>query len=280
MAKHWGKCALCGKEDYLTFEHIPPKAAFNSSHSKPVTLQTILRTPHEYPWDLSGMKYIDQQSGLGVYSLCKTCNNLTGSWYGSAYTQFAKAAMDMLCSNIPEAANGVQFEKIYPLQIIKQILSMFCSANPTAAIDDLRAFVLDKNAQGIDKSRYQVRMYFTKTFSKRSCGLFCMCDPRYNSVILASEITVPPFGFVLYIDPPKEVALNGFDITSFTDLPYETPFSVSMPLLFYEVNNYLPFDYRSKEEITTDINTCEEFLRQRNASRNEDPVAVAEKESP
>ena len=31
-----GKCALCGRIGELSFEHIPPKAAFNSTPARPV----------------------------------------------------------------------------------------------------------------------------------------------------------------------------------------------------------------------------------------------------
>ena len=30
MPKHFGKCRLCGKECVLTYEHVPPRNAFNS----------------------------------------------------------------------------------------------------------------------------------------------------------------------------------------------------------------------------------------------------------
>ena len=71
LKKHIGKCALCGKEDKMSFEHIPPRAAFNSSHAKPVTIGTILKGEKRYPWDIEGLKYVDQQGGMGVFSLCE-----------------------------------------------------------------------------------------------------------------------------------------------------------------------------------------------------------------
>jgi SNF2 family DNA or RNA helicase len=42
VGKHWGKCALCGKECELTFEHIPPRAAFNSTPARPVSGVEVL----------------------------------------------------------------------------------------------------------------------------------------------------------------------------------------------------------------------------------------------
>ena len=40
MPKKYGHCALCGKCGELTFEHIPPKSAFNKTPVKPVTVES------------------------------------------------------------------------------------------------------------------------------------------------------------------------------------------------------------------------------------------------
>ena len=74
MAKHFGKCALCGQECELTFEHIPPRAAFNSTPTKPVSGEELL-DDDRMPWDTTGLKYTNQQKGMGRYSLCPKCNN-------------------------------------------------------------------------------------------------------------------------------------------------------------------------------------------------------------
>lgn len=43
MKTQTGKCALCGKEGKLTFEHIPPRAAFNSNRARPVGGKEIFK---------------------------------------------------------------------------------------------------------------------------------------------------------------------------------------------------------------------------------------------
>lgn len=250
MAKHKGKCALCGKEGKLTFEHIPPRAAFNSKPVRPVTLEAILEGPDREPWDISGLKYINQQQGMGLHSLCASCNNDTGAWYGDAYRDFAHRGMLLVQNDIDPAYQSVGFQKVYPLRFIKQVLSLFCSVNPNANIDDLRAFVRDRDATGLDKAKYKVCMYFTRSQTKRYFGLAGM-GSFTGEVVVFSEITAAPFGFLLYLNPPEKYDFAGFDITSFADLKYDDLHDVKMPLVFREVNNWLPHDYRSKDEIRT-----------------------------
>ena len=62
MGKRFGKCALCGKECELTFEHIPPRAAFNSAPARPVSELELLRNDYaedkgRMPWEIGGLLY-------------------------------------------------------------------------------------------------------------------------------------------------------------------------------------------------------------------------------
>lgn len=249
MAKRKGKCALCGKEGKLTFEHIPPKAAFNSDPVRPVTLEAILEGPDREPWDISGLRYINQQQGMGVYSLCASCNNYTGAWYGDTYRELAYRAMALAEIDIDPAYHSVEFKNVYPLRFVKQILSLFCSVNPEVKIDDLRKFVLNREQCGIDKSRYKLCMYFTRSRTKRYFG-FTGMGMLTGETLLFSEITAAPFGFVLYLNPRATFESPGFDITSLADCKYDEIRDIKMPLTFLEVNNWLPHDYRTREEIT------------------------------
>ena len=253
LKKHIGKCALCGKEDKMSFEHIPPRAAFNSSHAKPVTIGTILKGEKRYPWDIEGLKYVDQQGGMGVFSLCENCNKTTGSWYGKAYQSFAEKGMRIVTTEIDSIYHSVEFEKVYPLRFVKQILSMFCSLNPEININDLRKFVLDRYAVGINKNKYKLCMYFTRSTTKRQAGFMVTGNIHTGEVVTFSEIIASPFGFLLYIDPSDRITTQGFDITSLSDHQYDELCNVKMPLIFREVNNWMPYDYRSKNEILEDI---------------------------
>lgn len=70
-----GKCALCRKECELTFEHIPPRTAYNSRPIKSVSGDKIMNDNERMPCEISGLHYTNQQQGMEKFSLCKKCNN-------------------------------------------------------------------------------------------------------------------------------------------------------------------------------------------------------------
>lgn len=255
MGKHFGKCALCGKECDLTFEHIPPRKAFNDTPAKPVSGETLLESKKEdqMPWDLSGLKYDNQQKGMGYYSLCAECNNNTGSWYGDAYSEFAHIVFRAFTKPIPTDANCIELKEISPLRIIKQVISMFCSINSfdNSNWDDLRQFVLNKEDVGIDKTKYRIHMYFTKSSIMKYAPFSILLVKGVGEIdsIKLSEITAAPFGFILYFDPTDNIPYHGIDITGFADFKYNEIADIRFPLVIYEMNDLLPTHYRTKEEI-------------------------------
>ena len=267
LKKHIGKCALCGKETVLTFEHIPPRSANNSKPAKPISGGEFLKTKNRMLWDTKGMKYHNQQKGMGLYSLCRDCNSITGTLYGNAYLDFVKRAVTMIKLGIPEKHDVVDFKKIYPLRIIKQICSMFCSVNYNLPfLDNMRKFVLDKESNSFDKAKYRMQMYFNKGKMTKYNSLMCLVrtDKPTDRHIELSELVVPPFGFQLIIDPKANVHYIGCDITNFVDCKFNDVATVTMPIIFKEVNNIFPNDYRSKEEIIAQIEESEAFIKENN----------------
>ena len=258
MAKHFGRCALCGCECDLSFEHVPPRAAFNSSPAKPVSGSEILteknlNDPERMPWDISGLEYENQQQGMGRYSLCKSCNNNTGSWYGAEYIKFARTIHMAIQKHDEISGNVLEVRDIYPLRIIKQILSMFCSTNNPEhpQLDSIRQFVLNREEAGLDKSKYKLCMYFTDTTLIKYTGfnvVIHLVNEKVSSMAL-SEITAYPFGFILYFNPTDNWDYQGFDITAFSDWDYEQKATVLMPWKIQKMNDMFPEMYRSRDEI-------------------------------
>lgn len=253
MAKHFGKCSLCGRMCELSFEHIPPRAAFNSNPAKPITGDKILGDNERMPWETAGLSYDNQQKGMGKYSICEDCNNKTGSWYGNDYAKLAHCVHEIISQPIDENVTGIGIKRIYPLRIIKQVLSMFCSIN---AFDDqrteiLKEFVLDRDSSCLDTTRYKLCMYFNKSRFMKYVPLSAVLrlgKSGWESMAI-SEITAYPLGFVLYFDPTQAWEYDGFDITHFSDYKYDDSATVEMPLCIKEVNALFPIDYRTKEEI-------------------------------
>lgn len=258
MAKHFGKCALCGCECDLSFEHIPPRAAFNSTPARPVSGSEILtdkniNDPDRMPWDVSGLKYENQQQGMGRYSLCESCNNNTGSWYGAEYIKFIHTIHMAIQKRAENPGNVLEVQDIYPLRIIKQILSMFCSTNnpDNPLFHTIRQFVLNREATGLDKAKFKVCMYFTDTTLIKYTGFNVVLHLGESgpSSMALSELTAYPLGFILYFDPTEEWDYQGFDITAFADWPYDKTATVQMPWKIQAMNDMFPEMYRSRDEI-------------------------------
>lgn len=263
MQKIYGKCALCREECELSFEHIPPKAAFNSSPIKPVTGTGMLEEDR-MPWDTSGLPFKNQQKGMGKYSLCEKCNNDTGSWYGDEYIKITRIIHAIISQSAEINECACVIKNVYPLRFIKQVLSMFCSINnyDDQRIEVLRKFVLDKESVGIDKTKYRVCMYMTNSNLMKYAPLsvivkFGSNEHEYN---VLSEITAYPLGFILYFDPPESFQHDGLDITHFADCSYNQIANIQMPICMYEVNDFFPTHYRSKEEIRQCIKKNKEMV--------------------
>lgn len=246
------QCALCKKKKKMTFEHIPPRAAFNSFPAKPVMGDRILGNNGRPPWDLTGLPFSNQQRGMGKESLCAECNNNTGAWYAKEYIRFANTIHEMLRNEEHVNWDTLELEGAYPLKIIKQVLSMFCSINE---IDDdrfdyLREFVLDKRKVGIDRKKIKIYIYFIKSklvkYNSLSVKLN-LNNPNLYKII--SEITAYPLGFILYLDPKNGDKHEGIDITNFCDCEFDTKYKIVMPICIKDMNDIIPEYYRTKDEV-------------------------------
>ena len=262
MTMHPGNCALCGRECNLTFEHIPPREAFNTFPAKPVTGEGYYFEKNRLPWDTSGLKYQNKQRGMGYYSLCNDCNNKTGSWYGEEYVRIAKIVHSVLMHPDIKDSIGFCIKEIFPVRFAKQVLSMFCSINRNiAGMDWLKQFVIDKHAIGLDNEKYRLHMYFTYSNIMRYAS-YSIVEKKINNskkVMGLSEITAYPFGFILYFNPTNEWIYDGIDISSFCNYKYDEATSLELPLKIFEMNDVLPNLYRSKEEIKKRIEENKDF---------------------
>lgn len=289
--QHYGRCALCGKEDKLTFEHIPPRSSFNEGHYRCYSGIDILTDNSRLPWELDGRKNSIQQKGAGGYTLCQPCNNLTGALYGNAYMEMAHAGALALRDAQGKEPAAIGFYDMYVARFAKQVLSFFCSINndsvvnavtlPQSAenpdtsteilhkimtaqvdfyraaqvIDELRQFVLDKNATNLDRKEFRLCMYFYAGSLQISNPISAKANIVQNTTIVLSEVTAYPFGFILYINPTEDQPYDGIDITSFADYGYDDKCSFEVKFTLLERNSSIPCDYRTRKQICDDINS-------------------------
>jgi hypothetical protein len=252
-----GICRICGLDGKLSFEHVPPAAAFNN--------QRILRTAFEKMLaaenldDLRGEIF---QRGAGGYTLCIQCNNDTGSWYGAAYAVWAHQAMRFLIGARGRASLAYPFN-FHPLRVLKQIACMFFSVNGPLfqkAQPDLVRFVLNRESLQFPP---HVRIYAFYTFSSRSrttaaAGFIRGLASSSSSLHVFSEITFPPFGFVMTLGntPPPQ---SGFcEISGFSAYEYrDWRCGITMRLPVMPIYTGYPGDYRTRSQTITDFEESE-----------------------
>lgn len=251
-----GKCHLCGKQAKLTFEHIPPQKANNNKAVHVINGDTLMKHIGgvRKPWDLSGLRYRNMQRGMGGYTLCESCNNLTGTWYANDYINFANVVGYLLSTQVDITkvqSFVVEIKDIYPLRIIKQILCMFASTMHDGFLEankQLREFILDKDSQELDKSKYRISMYALKEHKNQWSGLNVMCIG--SNIRTVAFMDLYPFGFILELDPKDENFEYVQDITNLaTDYDYNFKGTIHITLNILERNTMYPCDFRTKEEI-------------------------------
>ena len=87
MKKVEGVCHLCGSFGPLSWEHVPPRAAFNDRPMLCAKVEKLLggQMAEELEHPTGGIS----RRGAGAYTLCESCNSKTGAWYGRGYTAWA-----------------------------------------------------------------------------------------------------------------------------------------------------------------------------------------------
>lgn len=254
-----GTCKLCGKYTALTFEHVPPKSAFNALPVRQIRGDEALKSLSEQrkPWDLSNLFGKIQQRGNGGYYLCSDCNANTGAWYVPHFERFTQGVYGTLISTkgvFDNAAAIIKTGSIRPLPILKEIMVMFCDINHNCLGDQrLRSFLMNReNADLFDSKKYRVYCYIAKGPIHRMNGVSAACIGALSgapTILMISEISSFPLGFALYVDLPDSYTPKGCDITSLANFKYDEEVSIRMVLPILESNNIFSGDYRTKEEL-------------------------------
>ena len=231
--KREGICRICGKYGKLTFEHVPPQSAFNSN---PVFFQKSvhLHDPKSY---LYGKRILSNQ-GAGGYYLCEPCNNLTGSYYGDSYKKFAYIGMIALTNRI-WASKTITFEyAIQPLNILKQILSMFMSIDTSDQLlnlEGLADFILNKDSNELPD---KLRVFIYHTVTKQVRNGWGMARTEKGSHF-RGEITFPPFGVVYALD--SEPTHDDFlEITDFKNYQFNQTIMARLVIPYLTPKTYIP----------------------------------------
>ncbi len=255
-----GTCHLCGSYGKLSFEHIPPKKAFNNCRIE----------HYNYFMGIAQGNYDNQisQRGLGGYTLCESCNSKTGSWYGGAFVEWACQSMNILKYTSNRPSLYYRF-RIFPMRVIKQIACMMFSVNISefrCYHQDLVRFVLNKEERHLDPN-IKFFAFFNAEGFRMSGGVVKVKTNNFNMDSLEnleesidkmrtkvkthqvlSELSFPPLGYVLTFDsePPDPRLI---DISYFAKYQYKDKCPIELHLPVLPVDSPYPTDYRSRQEI-------------------------------
>ena len=256
--RDYGHCRACGTYALLTWEHVPPKATPNKRTHVRLTLdQAVTRHPDEKP------KGELQQGGVQVLAFCETCNQKFGQLYVPALLEWYKGGRFILSQIISQNYSGAQFGApgVYPLRILKAVIAMFLAINPERFRSEptgaaLAQFLDDQYAKGLPPD-VRLYTYFNRAGALRLNPLSIILQgvtPGASvediDVLRLSEITYPPFGFLMVIGPTKGIDPRLFDISYFGDFEYDEQVTIAanMPLLETHFGP-LANDYQTEEGV-------------------------------
>ena len=239
-----GKCHLCGNYGELSFEHIPPRKAFNEKPVIRVSLEQVIGLGPDMQ-----LKGPLQQRGAGDYTLCGKCNSDTGSWYGNAFIDWCYQGFDILMKSNGKPTLIYLFH-LFPQRILKQIIAMFasvCSEDFGDCNPELVRFVLNRERKYLSP-KYRFFVYYNIVGKFRSAGISASVNINTQKITTLSEVNYPPYGYVFTIDsdPPDQRLI---EITHFSHYGYNEYAFRALRFPVLPTHYYLPGDYRTKEEI-------------------------------
>ncbi|MDQ2911240.1 MAG: hypothetical protein M3R39_09530 [Actinomycetota bacterium] len=255
-------CRVCREEEaQLSYEHVPPRAAFNEDPTLVHGLGDWLARSED--GTMSGGRI--EQRGAGGRTLCERCNNNTGSWYGAELARAAAAGARILLDaplrefdqltehrwaevGLRQSATGP-----HPLRFIKQIVTMMlATSQESLSLDrpELGDFVLDRNRTGLsDCYRFYLSLFAGPW--ARSTGVTRAIDFERGRDDTLVEVAWPPYAYVMTIDSETE-AIDTVDITSCVDVQYDQRADMQLSLLIGFGHTAVPVDYRTSAMIERD----------------------------
>jgi hypothetical protein len=244
----FGICHLCGSSGKLSFEHVPPEAAFNDQRVLEADIHALIGGDLIRELEKPTGKF--NQRGAGKFTLCEDCNTSTGGWYARSYVEFARQVFP-LCHKVSPGTTVTIQCSIRPLDVLKQILVMFCSASsPSFAQKHPRLvrYLLNPESRQADDQRVFVSLYdLVNSRAARQAGLTGRIDMGGQSHVF-SEISFPPFNLVMSVSGGCPDA-SLFDITWFKEYAHRELRTVKLTLNNLAVNSYFPGDYRTFDEL-------------------------------
>jgi hypothetical protein len=245
--KEEGDCRLCGEHGPLSFEHVPPESAFNSSRVIRARREALFSSGH---WDGRGDI---QQRGGGAWTLCQRCNSKTGSWYAAEFVRWATHAAELMPRLPVDDARPIRVPfHGRPLPFLKQVVTMFFTVNARGFAEEhpeLVKFVLGSDSRYLPP-QYRVDMVLVRGGFARWSGLHGVGDLDRGTTIIASEVAHFPFAFRLFYSEVPIVRLCA--IEHFGLFRADQRVSIDVLTVAGDIATKYPGDYRCRSRVDAD----------------------------
>ena len=142
------------------------------------------------------------QRGFGRYTLCARCNSNTGSWYGHDFVQWSLGRFPMW-AGVGETATGVRFtaQQIYPLRILKQVVSMMLSVGGSDIAQmhpEFAQFLLNRESHALPDG-IKIGTFLFRGDIERHVGPTGMANFETGVRRTVCEITGRPMGYTMLL---------------------------------------------------------------------------------
>lgn len=261
-----GRCRLCGQIDDLTKEHIPPKSSGNKQRHTNLTFDDWLRDKLEE--DNPEAKHTVEQGGIFGYTICRSCNSLTGKLYGNEYkkwVEFAKKKIDSFGNGIVPQLDSItgpfgenftfgskEDGSVKPGAFVRQVLSCLCSLSGSWDLAErypaIRRIILEQATEPLPQGM-ELGMFIFFGPRVRVHGPQLKIDANTLTWRWVQEIAYPPFAFQFVIASNNPQPGLGLLIDNFTMLKPETEQYYSGLIEMGFGWSPYPGDYRSKTAI-------------------------------
>jgi hypothetical protein len=234
-----GICHLCGQNKLLTFEHVPPRGAYNDFPRFHYHTKQFFE--HRYQGG-PPPTIVPDPRGAGAYTLCGDCNHRC-SRYARHFIEWAVSWQTALDSNPTACLISVQ-HLTWRSRVMKQIVAMLLSACPpqTGAINPgLRRFVWNADSKGLPDG---VRVYVALTRdrdARQGGGAGKVSADGSGSVF--NEVAFAPLIVVMTLGGTPSPDQRLVDISFFATAVYKDrePTQLTLPVL--RLRGFLPGGY-------------------------------------
>ncbi|WEV74240.1 hypothetical protein OZX74_01355 [Bifidobacterium sp. ESL0798] len=220
-----GECHVCGQNKLLSFEHIPPQSVGNRHKVLVYSGEEAIEAGSFGTGNVGGLKYRQQQRGLGFQTLCRDCNSYLGNHYVRPFDKFLLASVygirnpdrHLIAIDHEHRLCQMTASSLQALAFSKQVVSNFCTVTTPGGMSDCRDYLLNCEDNRFPE-RYRLHMYLLPDLTGPSIfSDWITVIYKDRQYLTFAVVAFPPFGFILCdLDYSDAIPDKAGDVTDLT----------------------------------------------------------------